>query len=376
VQGPNVAQSREHAEKIRLELQKVASLRDLQYAQPLDYPTLEINIDRQRAGQLGVDVAAVAKSVVGATSSSRLTDLNFWRDPRSGNGFQIQVQLPENTMGSIEDVQNVPIRNNADGDGTSTALLSDIAQVGYGTTLGEVDRYNMQRVVSLTANIHDKPLGNVTEEVLTALKRVDAPPRGTTVSVRGQIPALEDSLSGLRIGLLLSIVVIFLLLSANFQSLRLALAVILTVPAVLVGVLLMLIFTGTTLNVQSFMGAIMAIGIAVANAILLLTFAEMSRSQGNSVLEAAIEGGAGRLRAILMTAAAMIAGMIPIALGIGEGADQTTPLGRAVIGGLTMATFATLFVLPSLYSILQARSSEFSPSLDPNDSSSKYYENT
>jgi multidrug efflux pump subunit AcrB len=376
VQGPNVAQSREHAEKIRLELQKVASLRDLQYAQPLDYPTLEINIDRQRAGQLGVDVAAVAKSVVGATSSSRLTDLNFWRDPRSGNGFQIQVQLPENTMGSIEDVQNVPIRNNADGDGTSTALLSDIAQVGYGTTLGEVDRYNMQRVVSLTANIHDKPLGDVTEEVLTALKRVDAPPRGTSVSVRGQIPALEDSLSGLRIGLLLSIVVIFLLLSANFQSLRLALAVILTVPAVLVGVLLMLIFTGTTLNVQSFMGAIMAIGIAVANSILLLTFAEMSRSQGNSVLEAAIEGGAGRLRAILMTAAAMIAGMIPIALGIGEGADQTTPLGRAVIGGLAMATFATLFVLPSLYSILQARSSEFSPSLDPNDSSSKYYENT
>jgi len=160
---------------------------------------------------------------------------------------------------------------------------------------------------------------------------------------------------------------------ANFQSFRLAFAVVLTTPAVVCGVLLMLLFTGTTLNVQSFMGAIMALGIAVANAILLVTFAEMGRQEGKPILEAALEGGRERLRAILMTAMAMIAGMIPIALGIGEGAEQTAPLGRAVIGGLLAATLATLLVLPSVYVILQGHASKFSPSLDPKDPSSRHY---
>ena len=261
-------------------------------------------------------------------------------------------------------------------DGASRPLLSDVAKVDYGTTIGEVDRYNMQRVVSLTANIHGTPLGNVAQAINAALKRAGDPPRGATVVVRGQIPALVDTLSGLRVGLLLSIVVIFLLLAANFQSLRLAIAVIATTPAVICGVLLMLLLTGTTMNVQSFMGAIMAIGIAVANSILLVTFAEMSRREGKSVLQAALEGGRGRLRAILMTAAAMIAGMIPIAFGIGENAQQAAPLGKAVIGGLFLATLATLIVLPCVYAILQKGASELSPSLDPNDPTSRYYEAT
>src|SRR5439155_5507434 len=182
------------------------------------------------------------------------------------------------------------------------------------------------------------------------------------------------TIGGLRIGLLLSVGVIFLLLAANFQSVGLSLAVLSTVPAVLCGVILMLLATGTTLNVQSFMGAIMAIGVAVANAILLVTFAELSRREGRTPLEAAVEGARGRLRAILMTAAAMIAGRVPLALGIGAGAEQTAPLGRAVIGGLLGATFATLIVLPSAYAIFQRRSRAASPSLDPHDSTSKYYE--
>jgi multidrug efflux pump subunit AcrB len=245
--------------------------------------------------------------------------------------------------------------------------------VDYGTTVGEVDRYNMQRVISFTANVHDRPLGPVIAEVRQAIARAGAAPRGVNVFTRGQVPAFEETLSGLRTGLLLSILVIFLLLAANFQSVRLSFAVMSPVPAVICGVLFMLLLTGTTLNVQSFMGAIMAIGISVANAILLVTFAENARHEGASPGAAAIEGGRGRLRAILMTASAMIAGMIPMALGLGEGA-QAAPLGRAVIGGLLFATAATLMVLPSVYTLLQARARAQSPSFDPDDPASVYYD--
>jgi multidrug efflux pump subunit AcrB len=176
----------------------------------------------------------------------------------------------------------------------------------------------------------------------------------------------------LQIGLVLAVLVIFLLLAANFQSLRLALAIVLTVPAVLCGVLLMLFVTGTTLNVQSFMGAIMAIGIAVANSILLVTFAERARRDGRPLLDAIREGASGRLRAILMTAAAMICGMTPMAIGLGEGGAQSAPLGRAVIGGLLVSTFATLTILPSIYAIVQGGASTRSLSLNPMDPESRY----
>jgi multidrug efflux pump subunit AcrB len=373
VQGPSLPDNRAFAEKLRGELEKVSSLRDLQYAQPLDYPTMRVTIDRDRAGQFGLAVADVAKSLVAGTSSSRFTDPNFWRDPRSGNAFQIQVEIPQHKMASTEDVQNLPVMNH-DGAGTdvSRTVLGDVAKVDYGTAPGEVDRYNMQRVVSFTANIHGKAFGQAVGEVKAAIARAGEPPRGVSIFTRGQVPAFEETFSGLQTGLLLSVVVIFILLAANFQSFRLALAVVSTVPAVICGVLFILLLTGTTLNVQSFMGAIMAIGISVANAILLVTFAENARGRG-MVTEAALEGSVGRLRAVLMTALAMIAGMIPIALGTGERA-QAAPLGRAVIGGLVLATFATLTVLPAFYAILQARARPGSPSLNPSDPESKYYE--
>jgi multidrug efflux pump subunit AcrB len=372
VQGPALPATRAFAEKIRAELVKIDALRDLQYAQPLDYPSLQIRIDRNRAGQFGVTAADVGRSLATATSSSRYTDLNFWRDPGSGNGFQIQVEIPQAQMASIEDVADLPVMaRNA--DDTGRPLVSDVATVDYGTTPGQVDRYNMQRVVSFTANVHGQPLGQVVTEIRQAIARAGTPPRGITINNRGQVPAFEETLSGLRSGLLLSILVIFLLLAANFQSFRLALAVISAVPAVICGVLLMLLVTGTTLNVQSFMGAIMAIGISVANAILLVTFAENARREGASAHDAAIEGGHGRLRAILMTATAMIAGMVPLALGTGEG-GQAAPLGRAVIGGLFFATLATLVVLPAMYALVQARVRTLSPTLDPDDPTSAHYD--
>ncbi len=372
VQGPALPATRAFAEKVRVELAKIDALRDLQTAQPLDYPSLQIQINRDRAGQFGVTAADVGRSLATATSSSRYTDLNFWRDPGSGNGFQIQVEIPQAKMASIEDVMDLPVvaRSSAS---TARPLVSDVATVDYGTTPGEVDRYNMQRVVSFTANVHGKPLGKVLPEIRQAIARAGAAPRGITVNNRGQVPAFDETLGGLRTGLLMSILVIFLLLAANFQSLRLALAVISPVPAVICGVLLMLLLTGTTLNVQSFMGAIMAIGISVANAILLVTFAENVRREGASVHDAALEGGSGRLRAILMTATAMIAGMIPLALGSGERA-QTAPLGRAVIGGLFLATLATLIVLPAMYTLVQARVKTLSPTLDPTDPASSQYD--
>jgi multidrug efflux pump subunit AcrB len=370
VQGINLQDDYAFAQKVRDCLSGLGFLRDLQYAQEMNYPTLDINIDRNRTGQFGLTMADVVHSVVPATSSSRFTDPNYWRDPNSGNAFQIQVELPQNQIQSVEQVGDVPVMP----AGSPKPLLDDIATLKLNTMPGEIDRYNGQRVVSMTANLHGITLGEAAAKIQEAVAHAGAPPRGISVVTRGEIPALEQTISGLRIGLLLAVGVIFLLLSANFQSIRLALAIVLTVPAVLCGVLLMLRFTGTTLNIQSFMGAIMAIGIAVANSILLVTFAERARHENHTTVEAARIGASSRLRAILMTAAAMIFGMLPMAIGFGEGGPQAAPLGRAVVGGLIVSTFATLTILPSIYAILQGRASLASPSLNPMDPTSRYYD--
>jgi multidrug efflux pump subunit AcrB len=370
IQGISLHDDYAYAQKVRDQMVKLSFLRDLQFAQAADFPTLDINIDRDRAGQFGLTMADVARSVVPATSSSRFTQPNYWRDPTSGNAFQIQVQMPQNRMQSVEDIGLVPVMQ----DGRTDTRLTDVAAFKLGTMPGLIERYNGQHVVSLTANIHNLTLGQAARQLNQAIAKAGTPPKGVSVKLRGEIPALEQTLSGLRIGLLLAVAVILLLLSANFQSFRLALAVVLTIPAALCGVLLMLLVTGTTLNVQSFMGAIMAVGIAVANSILLVTFSERARHDGRNYLEAAQEGAASRLRAILMTAAAMICGMVPMAIGFGEGGSQSAPLGRAVIGGLIVSTFTTLTILPSIYAIFQRNASTTSPSLNPMDPESTYYE--
>ena len=370
VMGVSLQDNYAYAQKVHTQLAKLDFLRDLQYAQELNYPTLDISINRDRAGQLGLTMADVVHSVVPATSSSRFTDPNYWRDPVSGNGFQIQVEIPQNRIQSLDEIGSIPLIRH----GGAETQLTDVAALKLGTMPGLIERYNGQRVVSLTANLHGITLGKAAGRIQNALAAAGAPPRGVTVRMRGEAPALDQTVSGLRIGLLLAVLVIFLLLAANFQSMRLALAIVLTIPSVLCGVILMLLITGTTLNIQSFMGAIMAIGIAVANSILLVTFAERARHDGRPVLEAAREGSSSRLRAILMTAAAMISGMIPMAIGVTEGGAQAAPLGRAVIGGLIVSTFTTLTVLPSIYAVLQGRASAESPSLNPMDPASRYYE--
>ena len=359
-----------YAQKLQHQLSELSFLRDLQFAQELNYPTMDININRERAGQFGLTMADVVRSVVPATSSSRFTQPNYWVDGNAGQAFQIQVELPQNRIQSADALAALPVMKN----GQQDTQLMNIATLKPGTMPGLIERYNGQRVVSLTANLHGITIGEAIPELNKAIANAGQPPRGVSVQYRGQMPPLEDMISGLRAGLLLAIAIIFLLLAANFQSLRLALAIVLTIPAVLCGALFMLRFTGTTLNIQSFMGAIMSIGIAVANSILLVSFAERLRREGRPLFEAITEGSSGRLRAVLMTATAMIFGMAPMAIGVSEGGAQAAPLGRAVIGGLIVSTFATLTILPSIYVILLAKASIKSSSLNPMDPLSDYYD--
>ncbi|HEV8392619.1 MAG TPA: efflux RND transporter permease subunit [Vicinamibacterales bacterium] len=368
VMGPDFAASRAFATRIQAQLAAVPSLRDLQFGQALDYPAIEVNVDRQVAGQLGVTVDQVGRSFAAATSSSRFVSPNYWADPRSGIAFQVQVEVPQPQMTTLEDLRVVPVSSG----GPGTPLLGDLARIENATIVGEYDRINGLRMVTLTANVAGEDLGRAAGRVTDAIRRAGVPPRGTTVAVRGQVTAMAETFANVTTGLAVAVVVIFLLLAATFQSLRLAFVVVSTVPAVLAGVAVMLWATGTTLNVQSFIGAIMAIGVAVANAILLVTFAEQGRRNQVPSLQAAIDAARARLRPVLMTSAAMIAGMIPMALAFGEGAEATAPLGRAVIGGLSMATIATLIVLPSIYSLVQQSARVTSRSLDPDDPGSAF----
>jgi multidrug efflux pump subunit AcrB len=368
VRGPNLAQDRAFAEKVRRQLTQVPALRDLQYEQPLDYPSVNVTVDRELAGQMGVTVEQVGRSLVSATSSSRFVTPNYWRDPNSGIGYQVQVQVPQAQMTSIEEVERVPVAL----DGGSHPMIGDLANVSLGNIVGEYDRENGQRMVTLSANVEGEDLGLAAKQIDKAVQNAGTPPRGVTINVRGQIAPMRETLQNLAIGLGLAILVVFLLLAANFQSLRLSFVVISTIPAVVCGVIIALLVTGTTLNVQSFMGAIMAIGVAVANAILLVTLAEQNRKGAMPAAEAAVISARARIRPVLMTSMAMIAGMIPMALAIGSGAEETAPLGRAVIGGLLFATVATLGILPSIFSVVQRNASAESASLDPDDPTSRY----
>jgi multidrug efflux pump subunit AcrB len=364
VAGPDLSASRTFSDRLRNELGKIADLRDLRYELPLNYPSVDVKVDRELAGQLGVTVAQVARSLSEATYSSRFTTPNYWADPRTGIAYQVQVQYPQPSITSVQDVQNIPVMPGQ----SQHPLIGDLAKVDDGTTMGEYDRRNGLRMLTLSANIAGQDLGSVSKSIDTAIQRAGTPPRGTTVQVRGQIAPMRDTINNLGVGLALAVLAIFLLLAANYESLRLAFVVLATAPATICGVILTLLVTHTTLNIESYMGAIMAVGVGTANAILLVTFAHQHRRSGASSLESGIQGVKERMRPILMTSAAMMAGMIPMALAN----EVTAPLGRAVIGGLLAATLVNLTVLPFVFSIVQQRAETASPSLDPDDPESRY----
>lgn len=358
----------EYALKVINKLREIPYMRDIHIAQSIKYPALNINIDRMRAAQLGVDMSDISRSLVTSTSSSRYTEKNVWLDESAGLSYGVQVQVPENKMSSVEDLGEIPILKNM-----TRPVLSDVATFQFDTTYGQNDNLGAIPMLSVTANLHEKDLGSATEDVKKAIASLGELPRGMAIEPIGLGLVLTDTLDSLQTGLIVAIVVIFLMLAANFQSFKVSLVVLTAVPAVIFGALIMLLITGSTLNLQSYMGIIMSVGVSIANAVLLITNAEQLRKHNGDALLSASEAAALRLRPILMTSVAMIAGMMPMAIGGSEGGDQVAPLARAVIGGLFASTFAVVIVLPLVFAWVQEKTSTASVSLDPEDEESKHY---
>jgi multidrug efflux pump subunit AcrB len=369
VQGKNLQQSRDIAEKLKSSISTLSYLRDIQVAQPLDYPTVQINFDRVRIGQMGLNVEQAGKSVSEGTSSSRFTQPIYWLDKASGNSYQVQVEYPQFVMNSPDQIEQIPVGKAVD----NTIYLRDIAAWKKGNSIGEYDRINQQRFITITGNIHQKDLGTAIKDINASIDRLGNLPAGVKVYLRGQSEILGQMINELAMGLLLAIVVITMMLSAYFQSVRLALSVVSILPGVLAGSMLLLWITGNTINIQSFMGCIMAVGVSVANAILLVSNAESIRKAGNDFLPG-VQAISNRLRPILMTTIAMTAGMIPMSLGLGETGKQTAPLGIAVIGGLLFSLIGSLWIVPVTYNKLIGKRKQIKVSLDPTDEHSNYYD--
>lgn len=362
VAGKNMTDIQHYSAKLLEGMRNISFLRDVQIAQPLHFPTIKINADRQKLAMMGLSLDNIARSVTASTSSSRYTSKNFWLDDRTSYTYQTQVQVPEYIMRSEEDLLATALVK-----GQARPILSDVAELKIDSLPGEYDRSGPRRYVTISANIYHKDLGSATAAVEKVIKEAGAPPVGLVTEVKGMSSLLTETLDSLQTGLLAAIVVILLLLAANYQSFGVALSVLSTVPAVLLGALLLLLATGATLNLQSYMGLIMSTGVSVANAILIVTNAESLRLEYKDPFKAASVAASIRLRPILMTSLAMIAGMIPMASGLGEAGDQSAPLGRAVIGGLIASTFAALLIVPLVYGWVQQKKSFKPVSLLPED---------
>ncbi len=369
VNGQNLDQDRQVATQIKSALAALPAVRDLQFGQPFEYPTLDVDVDREKAGLKGAHVTDIGRALVPVTSSSRFTLLNYWEDPKDGVNYQVQVEVPSRDIQSIEDLKRVPIPVNE-----GALPLKDFAQVKPGTEVAEFDRYNLARMATVTGNLYGMDLGHATgliEKILAPIRQTM--PKGLLVNVRGEMATLKQMTEGLVAGLIFAVVVMLLLLSGTFESVPIAFIVISNVPAVLCGALTALYLTGSTLNVESFMGSIMAVGVSVSNSILLVTFADLTRLSGKHSWEAAVYGAQSRLRPVLMTAIAMIVGMIPMAMGLSESGQQTAPLARAVIGGLMGSTITTLLIMPVIYAIVHKNKPIYTASLDPLDPHSAHY---
>jgi multidrug efflux pump subunit AcrB len=384
VSSPNLNEARTYVENVMGALRSNRYLRDLQIHQTLDYPVVDVRIDRQKANLSGVTTNEVGRSVLVATSSSRMLDRNYWVDNKLGSSYQVQVQTPIQRMTSEDQINTISIEQVDPG---LNLLVRDVARVAKGFMPGEYDRTAMQRYLSITANVEGEDLGRAAKQIDQAVQEAGKPPRGLHVESRGQVAPMNEMFESLAIGLAIAVFVILVLLTAYFQSPRLALTSVGAVPGVLSGVVIILYLTNTTLNIESFMGTIMCVGVSVSNSVMLVTFMSMDWEKGLSVQDSAIRGAGERLRPILMTACAMTIGMVPMSLGLESGSKMEAPLGRAVIGGLIMSTFATLLILPSIYSIIMSLNFTLQmpfvymgerpfehPSIDPDDSDSRYFD--
>jgi multidrug efflux pump subunit AcrB len=371
VVGTDLSQVRQHAKKIAGEMKRIPFLRDIQFEQTLDYPTVEVNIDREKAGLSGVRVEDVGKGLVMATSSTRFLSPNYWVDEKTGFDYLIEILVPPTRMTSAADVETLPLESV---NPLVNLMVRDVATMRQGVRPGEYDRSMSQRYLTLTANVEGEDMGRASRQVAAAIAAAGTPPRGVRVIPMGQLPPMIEMFESLGIGLAVAVFVIIVLLTAYFQSLRMALISIGAVPGVLAGIAGILFVTNTSLNIESFMGSIMCLGVSVSNSVMLVTFMNNHWKDGNPATEAAVVGASDRLRPILMTACAMTVGMVPMALALEKGSQMQAPLGRAVIGGLVMSTFATLLVVPAIFSLLIGRRVAVSPSLYPDDPESTHYD--
>lgn len=368
IAGKNKKLNEQYANKIITQLKKTDYFRDVQIAQSIHYPAFNIEIDRTRAAQLGVDMNDISRSLIASTSSSRYTEKNTWIDEKAGLSYNVQVQVPLDKMMTKEEIAEIPLLKNS-----VRPVLGDVATITLSETHGENDNLGAMPYISVTANTDHTNLGTASKDVQAVISGLGELPRGLFIEPIGLSKVLSETMKSLESGLLVAVVVIFLMLAANFQSFRVSLVVLTTVPAVVLGALLMLLITGSTLNLQSYMGIIMSVGVSIANAVLLITNAEQLRKVNGNALQSAREAASLRLRPIIMTSVAMIAGMLPMAIGHGEAGEQVSPLGRAVIGGLLFSTFAVLIILPLIFAWAQGKATTQSVSLDPEDEESKFY---
>lgn len=326
---------------------------DVHLHQVANYPDLQVNVDRGKADVLGLTQRDVANSLLVSLSSSGQTAPNFWLDPANGVSYQVTAQTPQFKIDSLEDITRTPITPPGGGN---SSLLANIADIKRSTSMAVVNHYNVQPVFDVYANVENIDLGTVQKRVGKILNEMRPKlPRGVTIDLRGQVETMNSSFVRLGLGMLFAILLVYMLMVVNFQSWLDPFIILTALPGGLSGIVWMLYITQTTFNVPSLMGAIMSIGVGVANSILLVTFANDVRVMGRNSFEAALEAGITRLRPVVMTATAMIIGMLPMSLGLGEGGEQNAPLGRAVIGGLMIATLATLFIVPIFYSALRKK---------------------
>ncbi len=350
IEGADVKDNRVILDKMEGEIKRIPGMVDVRIQQPDNYPVLDIDVDRTKAVQGGYTEKDVGSSVVNLLSGSSQLSPMFFLNPKNGVTYNIVAEAPQYTIQSLNDIRNIPL---ASPTAKKPEILADVASVHRENEMQVLNHYNIHRVLDIYGNVQGRDLGSVATQVDRIVARYRKQlPKGSLLTVRGQIDTMRSSYFGLISGLAFAIVLVYLLIVVNFQSWLDPFIIITALPAALAGIVLFLFLTGTTLSVPALMGAIMCMGVATANSILVVSFAKERLEAHGDAIAAAMEAGATRFRPVMMTALAMIIGMIPMALGAGEGGEQNAPLGRAVIGGLTMATLATLVFVPSVFALL------------------------
>jgi CzcA family heavy metal efflux pump len=358
IEGNDINASKAQADKLLAQFRDVPGLTDLRIQQPFDYPTLQVQVNRTKAAQGGYTQTDVSDSLLNTLSGSFQLTPMFFLNWHNMVAYDIVAQTPQYKMDTMQDLRNIPINHTLAGNQAATPtmnpeILSDLASVGRGHEMESVDHYNIRRVVDIYANVQDRDLGAVATQMTKILNaNQKSLPRGTFVTLKGQVVTMRSAYTGLLGGLVFSIVLVYLLIVVNFQSWTDPFVIITALPAALAGIVLFLFLTRTALSVPALMGAIMCMGVATANSILVVSFATIRLEEHGDALRAAIEAGATRFRPVIMTALAMIIGMVPMALGLGDGGEQNAPLGRAVIGGLLCATVATLLFVPTVFALI------------------------